>query len=88
MISNHTGQRHFSAFRPIYSLSQEELAALCKFIDENLLQGSSVPLAPPMGLRIFSSGKKMARFDFASTSEASIEAPGKTGTHFHSFPTS
>ena len=26
-------------FGPIYSLSQEELAALCKFIDENLATG-------------------------------------------------
>src|SRR5882724_11125992 len=53
-----------------------------------LLQGSSVPLAPPMGLRFFSSGRKMAHFDFASTSEASIKSPRKTSTHFCSFLTS
>src|SRR5882724_3128032 len=53
-----------------------------------LLQCSSVPLAPPMGLQFFSSRTKMALFDFVLTSEASTESPEKTNTHCHSFPTS
>ena len=36
-------------FSPIYSLSQEELAALCKFIDKNLATGFICPLRSPCG---------------------------------------
>ena len=37
-------------FGPIYSLSQEELAALCKFIDENLATGFVCPSRSPCGV--------------------------------------
>jgi len=40
------GRRHFPALQPDLFLSQEELAALCKFIDENLVTGFISPLAP------------------------------------------
>ena len=36
-------------FGPIYSLSQEELAAACKFIDENLATGFICPSRSPCG---------------------------------------
>ena len=69
-------------FGPIYSLW------LCiSSLTRTSLQGSSIPLAPPMGLWFFSSRRKMALFNFASTSEASTESPGKTDTHFRSFLT-
>jgi len=46
----------------IYSLSQEELAALHKFIDENLATGWSVPSRSPMEHRSSLFGRKMALF--------------------------
>src|SRR6266481_9223391 len=36
-------------FGPIYSLSQEELVALCNFIDENLTTGFICPSHSPCG---------------------------------------
>ena len=39
-------------FSPIYSLSQEELAALHKFIDENLATGFIHPLRSPCGVPV------------------------------------
>ena len=72
-------------FGPIYSLSQQELAALRKFID---VQGSFVPHVPHTGLRSSSFRRKTALFDFASIFEASNESPRKTDIHFRSFTTS
>src|SRR5882724_3512353 len=71
-------------FSPINSLSQEELAALHKFIDENLTKGSSIPLIHLMDLQPSSSRKRMALFSFALTSEALTRFPRKTDTHSHS----
>ena len=45
-------------FSPIYSLSQEELAALCKFIDENLATGFIHPLHSPCGAPVLFIWKK------------------------------
>ena len=74
-------------FSPIYSLSQEGLAALCKFIDENLPQGSSVPHTPLVEHQSSSSGRKTALFDIALTSEASTGYPKRIDTHFCSSQT-
>ena len=77
-------------FGPIYSLSQEELAALHKFIDEHLATGFICPSCSPCGaleLWSSSSGRKMALFDFASTSEASTGYPRGINTRFHSSQT-
>jgi len=55
-------------FSPIYSLSQEELAALHKFIGENLLQVHS-SLSLPHELRpLFIQEERRLLFDFASIS--------------------
>ena len=45
-------------FSPIYSLSQEELAALRKFIDENLATGFICPSQPPCGAPVLFIRKK------------------------------
>src|SRR5882724_8554096 len=45
-------------FGPIYSLSQEELAALCKFIDENLATGFIRPSWSPHGALVLFIWKK------------------------------
>src|SRR5882724_2764171 len=45
-------------FGPIYSLSQEELAALCKFIDENLATGFIQPSRSPHGAPVLLIWKK------------------------------
>ena len=45
-------------FGPIYSLSQEELAALRKFIDENLATGSIRPSRSPCGAPVLFIRKK------------------------------
>jgi len=70
-------------FGPIYSLSQEELAALCKFIDENLVTGFIRPSRSPCGALVLFIRKKMARFDSASISEASTEFPRKIAIRSH-----
>src|SRR5882672_1327928 len=57
-------------------------------LTRTLPQGSSVPLALPMELQSSSFGRKMALFDFASTSKASTKFPRKTDIHFCSLPTS
>jgi len=75
-------------YSPIYSLSQEELAALHKFIDENLATGLICPSCSPMEHQSSLFRRKTALFDFVSTSKASTEFPRKTDTHFRSFPTS
>src|SRR5882724_774046 len=53
-----------------------------------LLQGSSIPLTLPMEIQSSFSGKQMALFDFALTSEASTIFSRKADIHFHSFLTS
>ena len=45
-------------FSPIYSLSQEELVALCKFIDENLATGFICPSHSPCGAPVLFIQKK------------------------------
>ena len=45
-------------FGPIYSLSKEELAALCKFIDENLATGFICPSCSPCGALVLFIRKK------------------------------
>ena len=45
-------------FGPIYSLSQEELAALCKFIDDNLATGFIHPSRSPCGAPVLFIRKK------------------------------
>ena len=45
-------------FSPIYSLSQEELAALRKFIDENLATGFIHPSCSPCGALVLFIQKK------------------------------
>ena len=45
-------------FSPIYSLSQEELVALRKFIDENLATGFIRPLHSPCGAPVLFIWKK------------------------------
>ena len=45
-------------FGPIYSLSQEELAALCKFIDEILATGFICPSCSPCGALVLFIQKK------------------------------
>jgi len=45
-------------FGPIYSLSQEELAALHKFIDENLATGFIRPSQSPHGVLVLFIQKK------------------------------
>jgi len=75
-------------FGPIYPCPRRNLRLCISSLMRTLLQGSSVPLAPPMGLRFFSSGRKMARLDFASTFRGSIESSRKDSTHFRSFLTS
>src|SRR6266481_6373532 len=45
-------------FSPIYSLSQEELAALCKFIDEDLSTGFIRPSRSPCGAPVLFIWKK------------------------------
>ena len=45
-------------FGPIYSLSQEELATLCKFIDENLATGFIRPSRSPCGAPVLFIWKK------------------------------
>jgi len=45
-------------YGPIYSLSQEELAALCKFIDENLATGVIHPSPSPHGVPVLFIQKK------------------------------
>ena len=45
-------------FGPIYSLSQEELAALCKFIDKNLATGFIRPSCSPCGAPVLFIQKK------------------------------
>src|SRR5882724_5583459 len=45
-------------FGPIYSLSQEELAALCKLIDENLATGFIHPSCSPHGALVLFICKK------------------------------
>ena len=45
-------------FSPIYSLSQEELAALCKFIDKNLATGFIRPSSSPHGALVLFIWKK------------------------------
>src|SRR5882724_11190356 len=55
---------------------------------KTLPQDSSDLLGLPMEPWSSSFGKKMALFDFASTSEALTESPRKTDIHYHSFPTS
>ena len=45
-------------FGPIYSLSREELAALCKFIDENLATGFIRPSRSPCGAPVLFIQKK------------------------------
>ena len=45
-------------FGPIYSLSQEELAALRKFIDENLATGFICPSCSPCGALVLFIQKK------------------------------
>src|SRR5882724_4965810 len=77
---------HLSA--PFTPCPRRNLQLCVSSLTRTLLQGSSVLLAPPMGHQFFSSRRKMALFDFVSTSEASTESPGKTVTHFHSFLTS
>src|SRR5882724_10867093 len=47
-----------------------------------LLQGSSVPLAPPMGLQFFSSRRKMALFNFLRTQSNLPERLVPTSAHF------
>ena len=45
-------------FSPIYSLSQEELVALCEFIDENLATGLICPSHSPHGALVLFIQKK------------------------------
>ena len=45
-------------FGPIYFLSQEELVALCKFIDENLATGFICPSCSPCGAPVLFIWKK------------------------------
>ena len=45
-------------FGPIYSLSQEELVALCKFFDENLATGFIHPSHSPCGALVLIIWKK------------------------------
>ena len=45
-------------FSPIYSLSQEELAALCKFIEENLATRFIHPSCSPCGALVLFIQKK------------------------------
>ena len=74
-------------FSPIYSLSQEELAALRKFIDENLAIGFICPLHSLVEHWSSSSGRKTAPFNFALISEASTGYPRRIHTRFHSSQT-
>src|SRR5882724_1268474 len=55
---------------------------------KTLPQDSSNLLSLPMEPWSSSFGKKMALFNFVSTSEALTESQRKTDIHYHSFPTS
>jgi len=66
-------------FGPIYSLSQEELAALCKSLME-LATGSSVCLAPPWGSSSFHSEKRWLASTLCRL-QGLNRISRKTGTH-------
>jgi len=70
-------------FGPIYSLSQEELAALCKFIDKNLATGLYVHPVPHVEPRSSLFRRKTAHFGFVLISKASTEYPRRIVTHSH-----
>ena len=54
--------------RPIYSLSQEELLALCKFINKNIATGFIHPSCSPHGAPVLSYRRKMDPCDSVATS--------------------
>ena len=73
-------------FGPIYSLSQEEL--FVSSLMRASLQGLFIHPTHSMELKLISSTRKMALFDFVSTSRASTRFQRKTYTHSHSSPIS
>ena len=75
-------------YGPIYSLSQEELMALHKFIDKNLATGLIHPSRSPHWALVLFILKKDSSLWLFVNSEASTEFPRKTNTHFCSFLTS
>jgi len=73
-------ERHFPAFCPFYSLSQEDLQLCVSFIDENHATGFIRPSRSSHGAPVLFIRKKDGSFNFALTSKASTESPRKTGT--------
>src|SRR6266481_2267966 len=69
---------------PFTPYPRRNLQLFVSSLTRTSLQGSSIPLAPHVEPQSFSSRKKMARFNFASTSEASTKYPRRIATCIHS----